>query len=70
MLTEFEIYCDEELVASVSGSGDRPLNEVNNYVQQYMQDGVVKVYKVDRTLVGTFAREASFRVSPNSQEAP
>ena len=67
---EFEVFCDDGLVASVSGAGDRPLNEVHNYVLQYMQDGPVKVYKVERTLVGVFDREDSLRVSTNSQEAP
>lgn len=48
-LVEFEIYQNDEMVASVSGPEDTAGNEALNYVAQYMRDGPVKLYLVTRT---------------------
>lgn len=48
---EFEVWQDEFIVASASGTREEALREAMNYATQYEQDGPVRVFEVTRTLV-------------------
>jgi hypothetical protein len=48
---EFEVWQDEFIVASASGTREEALREAMNYAVQYEQDGPVRVFEVTRTLV-------------------
>lgn len=45
---EFEIYCDDGFVASVSGPRESAWREAMHYVSQYMADGEIRVMEVKR----------------------
>ena len=48
---EFEVWQNDEMVASASGPRDEALREAMHYAAQYEQDGPVRVFEVTRTLV-------------------
>lgn len=48
---EFEVWQDDEMVASASGPRENALREAMHYAAQYEQDGLVRVFEVVRTLV-------------------
>ena len=49
--SEFEVWQDDEMVASTSGPRDIALREALSYAGQYVNDGPVDVYEVTRKLV-------------------
>lgn len=48
-LAEFEVFCDEELVAGTSGPRDRALAEALHYAGVYGQDGAIQIVEITRT---------------------
>jgi hypothetical protein len=46
---EFELICDGEIVASVSGPRGQALAEIRHYLLQYASDGDCEVCEVTRT---------------------
>lgn len=46
---EFDLICDGEIVASVSGPRDTALAEIRHYLLQYASDGECQVCEVTRT---------------------
>lgn len=49
--SEYEIHCDEEMVASVVGPPEQALQEARHYVKQYASEGTVEVFEVIRNKV-------------------
>jgi hypothetical protein len=49
---EFELYVNDELVATASGPIDRALSEILHYQSVYAQDsGKPEIWKIDRTRI-------------------
>lgn len=49
--SEFEVWQNDEMVASTSGPRDEARREAMNYAKQYAEDGPVQIFEVTRTLV-------------------
>jgi hypothetical protein len=49
--SEFEVWQEDEMVASASGPRDIALREAMHYAEQYAQDGQVIVFEVTKNLV-------------------
>ena len=47
-ISEFEIWCDDTMVASTSGERFEALKEAGHYAYQYAEDGKIKIYEVFR----------------------
>lgn len=48
---EFEIYQNDDIVASSSGPRDQAWREIMHYAAVYGQDGPVEVFEITRTPV-------------------
>ena len=48
---EFEVWQNDEMVASASGPREDALNEAQHYAWQYGQDGECRIFEVTRTLL-------------------
>lgn len=48
MEKDFEVWCDEEMVAGCSGLEAQAWAEALRYAYQYAQDGEVSIYEVTR----------------------
>ena len=53
---EFEVWQEDEMCASASGTREDALREAMHYATQYGQGGPVRVFEVTRTLVTPNAR--------------
>lgn len=52
---DFEVYVNDELVASASGPRETAKAEAMNYARQYSEDGLAEVYEVSRTLIAVIS---------------
>ena len=55
--SEFEIWQNDEMVASTSGPHDEALHDALHYITQYQQDGDVELVEVTRTTIYSFAHK-------------
>ena len=58
---EFEVWQGDEMVASASGPRDDAIREAMHYAAQYEQDGPVRVFEVQRTLVEPSAAAPEYK---------
>lgn len=49
----FEVWQNDEMVASCSGPEPQALTEAKHYASQYAQDGPVSVFRVSRVRINT-----------------
>lgn len=51
---EYEVYCNDDWVGGSSGCEDRALREAIHLAEQYVSEGEVSVYKVEREHIITY----------------
>jgi hypothetical protein len=57
----FEVWQNDEMVASCSGPEPRALTEAKHYASQYAQDGPVSVFRVSRVRINAAMAKESGR---------